>query len=333
MPAIVSRHSLRAAMRSPCASASRAWSLNVAAMSSPKSPRNSTGNSRSSARKKRCDRDIDSPYARGSGPFRRASPRSAESLALRPAEQRLAPCDRERVLEARRLGARDVAAECGEGIRAPPVIAALRAMSVRLANQSVGEQPLDDPVERAGAETDAAARELLDFFHDRVAVRFAVGKRDEHVEHRRGQRQQIVGVAPDHMAYDDMSRHDTLSSVVQEVDIAGMVFRSRQSVVALAAALAAACNRAQSTAAPPAFPPVVVTIAPARPAPIEDATEYVATLKSLHSTAIQPQIDGQITQILVKSGDRVAAGAPLIQIDPRRQQAAVSSQQAERAAR
>ncbi|PYR12462.1 MAG: efflux RND transporter periplasmic adaptor subunit [Acidobacteria bacterium] len=135
------------------------------------------------------------------------------------------------------------------------------------------------------------------------------------------------------MAYDDMSRHDTLSSVVQEVDIAGMVFRSRQSVVVLAAALAAACNRAQSTAAPPAFPPVVVTIAPARPAPIEDATEYVATLKSLHSTAIQPQIDGQITQIFVKSGDRVAAGAPLMQIDPRRQQAAVSSQQAERAAR
>ena len=112
-----------------------------------------------------------------------------------------------------------------------------------------------------------------------------------------------------------------------------MVFRNRQSVVALAAALAAACNRAQSTAAPPAFPPVVVTIAPARPAPIEDATEYVATLKSLHSTAIQPQIDGQITQIFVKSGDRVAAGAPLMQIDPRRQQAAVSSQQAERAAR
>jgi RND family efflux transporter MFP subunit len=35
----------------------------------------------------------------------------------------------------------------------------------------------------------------------------------------------------------------------------------------------------------------------------------------------------------VKSGDRVHAGAPLIQIDPRRQQAAVSSQEAERAAR
>jgi RND family efflux transporter MFP subunit len=36
---------------------------------------------------------------------------------------------------------------------------------------------------------------------------------------------------------------------------------------------------------------------------------------------------------MVKSGDRVRQGAPLMQIDPRRQQAAVSSQEAERAAR
>src|SRR5439155_7419334 len=48
---------------------------------------------------------------------------------------------------------------------------------------------------------------------------------------------------------------------------------------------------------------------------------------------VQPQVDGRITQILVKSGDRVRAGAPIAQIDPRRQQAAVSSQEAERAAR
>jgi RND family efflux transporter MFP subunit len=59
----------------------------------------------------------------------------------------------------------------------------------------------------------------------------------------------------------------------------------------------------------------------------------VATLKSLHSTTIQPQIEGQITQIFVKSGDRVKQGAPLMQIDPRRQQAAVSSQEAERASK
>ncbi len=81
------------------------------------------------------------------------------------------------------------------------------------------------------------------------------------------------------------------------------------------------------------MPPTPVAVSEARLAPIEDATEYVATLKSLRSTPIQPQIDGQITQIFVKSGDHVAQGARLVQIDPRRQQAAVSSQEAERAAR
>jgi RND family efflux transporter MFP subunit len=93
----------------------------------------------------------------------------------------------------------------------------------------------------------------------------------------------------------------------------------------------AACNRGQA-GAPPAFPPTPVTLEPARMMPVEDATEYVATLKSLRSTTVQPQTDGQITRISVKSGDRVRQGAPLMQIDPRRQQAAVSSQEAERAA-
>jgi RND family efflux transporter MFP subunit len=109
---------------------------------------------------------------------------------------------------------------------------------------------------------------------------------------------------------------------------------TRTAIAALWAALAvAACNRAQTNGPPPQVPPTPVTLATAEARPIEDTTEYVATLKSLRSTTIQPQIDGQITNILVKSGDRVRQGAPLMQIDPRRQQAAVSSQEAERAAR
>jgi RND family efflux transporter MFP subunit len=81
------------------------------------------------------------------------------------------------------------------------------------------------------------------------------------------------------------------------------------------------------------MPPTPVTLAVARVVPVEDATEYVATLKSLRSTTVQPQVDGQITQIHVASGQRVSQGAPLAQIDARRQQAAVSSQEAELAAR
>jgi RND family efflux transporter MFP subunit len=85
-------------------------------------------------------------------------------------------------------------------------------------------------------------------------------------------------------------------------------------------------------AAPQGPPPAAVKLVTVEDTAIEDATEYVATLKSLRSTNIQPQVEGQITRILVKSGDRVKAGAPLVEIDPQQQQATVSSQQAELAA-
>jgi RND family efflux transporter MFP subunit len=104
-------------------------------------------------------------------------------------------------------------------------------------------------------------------------------------------------------------------------------------VAALFTVLSAGCRSDPSAQAPPAMPPTPVALATATAAPVEDATEYNATLASLQSTAVQPQVDGQITQIEVVSGQRVARGAALMQIDPRRQEAAVSSQVAELAAR
>ena len=66
--------------------------------------------------------------------------------------------------------------------------------------------------------------------------------------------------------------------------------------------------------------------------PIAETTEYLALLKSRHSSAINPQVEGYITKIYVKSGDRVAAGTPLLQIDPLKQEATVNSQEASRLA-
>jgi RND family efflux transporter MFP subunit len=109
--------------------------------------------------------------------------------------------------------------------------------------------------------------------------------------------------------------------------------RAARASIVIASLAASACQSKQSAGPPPAMPPTPVALAVAHVAPVEDATEYVATLKSLHSTTVQPQVDGQITQIGVVSGQRVSQGAPLMQIDARRQQAAVSSQEAERAAR
>jgi RND family efflux transporter MFP subunit len=49
---------------------------------------------------------------------------------------------------------------------------------------------------------------------------------------------------------------------------------------------------------------------------IEESSDFIASLKSQRSVTLQPRIQGQVTQIFVKSGDRVAAGAAILQVDP-----------------
>jgi len=72
---------------------------------------------------------------------------------------------------------------------------------------------------------------------------------------------------------------------------------------------------------------VPVKLQVARSTTFNDTTDYVATLKSRDSAVIMPQVEGQITQIYVHSGDRVSSGTPLMQIDPLKQQATVKSQE------
>src|SRR5260370_14490648 len=61
-------------------------------------------------------------------------------------------------------------------------------------------------------------------------------------------------------------------------------------------------------------------------AAVRSADEYVGTIKSRRSASIQPQVDGSLTRILVKSGDHVSAGQVLMTIDPLKQQATVDQQ-------
>ena len=63
-------------------------------------------------------------------------------------------------------------------------------------------------------------------------------------------------------------------------------------------------------------------------APVPQSSEYVATIKSRRSATLQPQVDGRLTQIHVRSGDHVSAGQALMNIDPQHQAAAVESQRA-----
>jgi RND family efflux transporter MFP subunit len=67
--------------------------------------------------------------------------------------------------------------------------------------------------------------------------------------------------------------------------------------------------------------------------PVEQTTEFVGTIKSRRSTNVQPQVEGFITHIAVKSGDRVEAGATLMEIDSRAQQAAIASEESIRSQR
>lgn len=99
----------------------------------------------------------------------------------------------------------------------------------------------------------------------------------------------------------------------------------------LAAGLACSKNSAQTPHAggPPAMP---VKVLQAKAVPVDDSSEYVATLKSRDSAVIMPQVEGVITQIYVHSGEKVSGGAPLMEIDPLKQQATVKSLESSRAA-
>jgi RND family efflux transporter MFP subunit len=76
----------------------------------------------------------------------------------------------------------------------------------------------------------------------------------------------------------------------------------------------------------PAAQPLPVNTQTVSLSPVPRYDEYVATVKSRRSASIQPQVDGTLMRILVKSGDRVRAGQALMTIDPLKQQATVDQQ-------
>lgn len=98
------------------------------------------------------------------------------------------------------------------------------------------------------------------------------------------------------------------------------------------ALLASGCSekKVEGQGAGPQAMPVQVQVVESKE--ITNSTEYLSILKSRHSASINPQVEGYITNIYVKSGDRVSAGTPILQIDSLKQEATVHSQEAQRAA-
>ena len=69
---------------------------------------------------------------------------------------------------------------------------------------------------------------------------------------------------------------------------------------------------------PPAFP---VDVERLQEESLEDSSEYVGILDAQAGVSLQPEADGRVVQIFVSSGDRVAAGDPIMQLSSQRSQA------------
>src|SRR5689334_10974373 len=99
-------------------------------------------------------------------------------------------------------------------------------------------------------------------------------------------------------------------------------------LVAIAVTLAlatggAACKPREAAGEPAEAPPpaLAVDVTVLVEKPVRDTSEYLATLSSRSSVTLYPQVVGHVSRILVKPGERVKSGAPLVQIDPSQQQA------------
>ncbi|MCC7033193.1 MAG: efflux RND transporter periplasmic adaptor subunit [Acidobacteria bacterium] len=114
----------------------------------------------------------------------------------------------------------------------------------------------------------------------------------------------------------------------------------RSTFAFLAVLVAAACggNGAPGAAGVPGGqgggrPPMPVDVRTLAEQPVEQTGDYVATLKSRRSTTIQPQAEGFLTRIAVRSGDAVRQGAFLFEIDSAPQQAGLAALESTRAVR
>ena len=98
-----------------------------------------------------------------------------------------------------------------------------------------------------------------------------------------------------------------------------------RSITFLAVVSTAGCNSTKAPEAPAQAMPVQIKAVSLNPVP--DSDTYVATIKSRRTSTMQPQVEGNLTRILVRSGDVVKAGQVLMQIDPLKQIATVQQQQ------
>ena len=116
------------------------------------------------------------------------------------------------------------------------------------------------------------------------------------------------------------------------MSVTRIMFKNSMLAAAFAGALVGAACGGQEAAqsAPQAPPPSGVKLLTLEEKPINQSSEFIATVRSLRSATVQPDVEGIVSRIFVKSGDRVKAGTPLVQINADKQQANVRSTEANR---
>jgi RND family efflux transporter MFP subunit len=90
-------------------------------------------------------------------------------------------------------------------------------------------------------------------------------------------------------------------------------------------AMVTGCKPPQAAQAPAMQAMPVQTVAVTL-APVAQTSEYVATIKSRRSVTVMPQVSGNLTELLVKSGDHVRAGQIMMTVNPLQQRALVDAQ-------
>jgi len=96
---------------------------------------------------------------------------------------------------------------------------------------------------------------------------------------------------------------------------------------ALAVGVSGCGGKPAAKAAPPPREIEVVRLAPSE---VRDTGEYLGSLMSRQSVNVLPQVAGYVRRIHVRPGQKVEAGAPLIDVDAREETAALETARAQR---
>lgn len=92
--------------------------------------------------------------------------------------------------------------------------------------------------------------------------------------------------------------------------------------------LMAGCGGKPAAKAAP--PPREIEVVQLTPSEVRDTSEYLGSLMSRQSVNVLPQVAGYVRRIHVRPGQKVEAGAPLIDVDAREETAALETARAQR---